>query len=59
MTGAELKAQVDVELAINGGDVVAGICAVIAPYLGAGGKVTGLDGDRPLGSPVSDTEKPG
>lgn len=59
MSGAELQAKVQAEMVNNGGDVLAAVCTVFAPYLSAGGKVTGLDGDKPLGASMSDTENPG
>ena len=59
MTGAELLAEVQAEMATNGGQTLEALCTVLAPYLSAGGKVTGLDGDQPMGAAVGDTENPG
>jgi len=59
MTGAELEAEVQAEAINNGGDTLMAMYAVFARYLSAGGKVTGLDGDKPLGASMGDTETPG
>jgi hypothetical protein len=59
MTAEELKAAVLQEALDNGGDNLLAICTILAPYLSAGGKVTGLDVPPPLGQAVSDNENPG